>query len=254
MPDRSRSSSDANSQPGPRLAPHAGPLLDRAAAARLDAAATTRCGIPGLLLMEHAAIGSTALIERELADTGVERVVVLCGPGNNGGDGWAIARLLRRHDVSVEVIELAPPVAPGDAATNRAIAIAFGITVRPASDLQDPTIAQTLEDALVVDALFGTGLARPLAGPAAALVDAVRGRPARVVAIDVPSGLDADTGSVLGTCLPADVTATMVAPKVGLLSRGSEDLRGRIEIVDIGVPPELIDAFDVSGRNPPNRG
>ncbi|MCP4938569.1 MAG: hypothetical protein GY921_05250, partial [Phycisphaeraceae bacterium] len=99
-----------------------------------------------------------------------------------------------------------------------------------------------------------TGLARPLAGPAAALVDAVRGRPARVVAIDVPSGLDADTGSVLGTCLPADVTATMVAPKVGLLSRGSEDLRGRIEIVDIGVPPELIDAFDVSGRNPPNRG
>ncbi|MCP4938730.1 MAG: hypothetical protein GY921_06055, partial [Phycisphaeraceae bacterium] len=85
MPDRSRSSSDANSQPGPRLALHAGPLLDRAAAARLDAAATTRCGIPGLLLMEHAAIGSTALIERELADTGVERVVVLCGPGNNGG-------------------------------------------------------------------------------------------------------------------------------------------------------------------------
>ena len=254
MPSPTPNASDSVSPPGSRLAPHAGPLLDRAAAARLDAAATTRCGIPGLLLMEHAAIGATELIERELAATGIRRVVVLCGPGNNGGDGWAIARLLRRHDIPVEVVELAPPEAPGDAATNRAIAIAFGIPVRPASDLQAPTVAQTLDDALVVDALFGTGLARPLAGPAAALVDAVRGRPALVFAIDVPSGLDADTGSVLGTCLPADVTATMVAPKIGLLSPGSEELRGRIEIVDIGVPADLIEAFDVSGRNPPNRG
>ena len=234
--------------------PPDGPLLDRAAAARLDAAATTRYGIPGLLLMEHAAIGSTDLIERELDRTGIRRVVVLCGPGNNGGDGWAIARLLRRRDVPVEVIELASPAAPGDAATNRAIAIAFGVTVRPASDLHDPTRASDLEDTLVVDALFGTGLARPLAGRAAALVDAVRGRPALVVAIDVPSGFDADTGAVLGTCLPAHLTATMVAPKVGLLTPGSSELRGRIEIVDIGVPPDLVEAFDVSGRNPPNRG
>ncbi|MAH67560.1 MAG: NAD(P)H-hydrate epimerase [Phycisphaerae bacterium] len=254
MPSPTPNASDSVSQTGSHLTPHAGPLLDRAAAARLDAAATTRCGIPGLLLMEHAAIGATALIERELAANGIRRVVVLCGPGNNGGDGWAIARLLRRRDVPVEVVELAPPEAPGDAATNRAIAIAFGIPVRPASDLYAPTVAQTLDDALVVDALFGTGLARPLAGPPAVLVDVVRGRPALVFAIDVPSGLDADTGSVLGTCLPADVTATMVAPKIGLLSPGSEELRGRIEIVDIGVPADLIEAFDVSGRNPPNRG
>lgn len=244
----------ADADPDPADLPSGGPWLDRAAATALDAAATTRCGIPGLLLMEHAAIGSTALIERELARTGIRRVVVLCGPGNNGGDGWAIARLLRRSDVPVEVIELASPPAPGDAATNRTIAISFGIPVRPASDLRDPAFANTLEDALVVDALFGTGLARPLAGPAAALIDAIRGHPALVVAIDVPSGLDADTGSVLGTCLPADVTATMVAPKIGLLSPGAEALRGRMEIVDIGVPAELIDAFDVSGRNAPNRG
>lgn len=230
------------------------PLLDRAAAAALDAAATTRCGIPGLLLMEHAAIGATAVIERELARTGIPHVVILCGPGNNGGDGWAIARLLQRRAVPVEVIELASPPGPGDAATNRAIATAFGVPVRPASDLRDPTVASGLEDALVVDALFGTGLARPLTGPAAALVDGIRGLPALVVAIDVPSGLDADTGAVLGTCLPAEVTATMVALKPGLLAPGSEGLRGRLEIVDIGVPADLIDAFDVSGRIPPNRG
>lgn len=244
---------DADVEPAPDDLPSGGPLLDRAAAASLDAAATTRCGIPGLLLMEHAALGSTTLIRRELARTGNRRVVVLCGPGNNGGDGWAIARLLRRGDVPVEVFELAPPPTPGDAATNRRIAIAFGVSVRPASDLEDPTLASTLADALVVDALFGTGLARPLAGPAATLIEGIRGHPALVVAIDMPSGLDADTGAVLGTCLPADVTATMVAPKPGLLSPGNERLRGRIEVVDIGVPADLIDAFDVSGRIPPNR-
>ena len=248
------SPADADPDPDPADRPSGAPRLDRAAAAALDAAATTRYGIPGLLLMEHAAIGSTRLIERELARTGIRRVVVLCGPGNNGGDGWAIARLLRRGGVPVEVVELASPPTPGDAATNRTIAIAFGVPVRPASDLQDPSLARTLDDALVVDALFGTGLARPIAGPAARLIEAIRGHPALVVAIDVPSGLDADTGSVLGTCLPAHVTATMVAPKPGLLSPGSEALRGRIEIVDIGIPPELVAAFDVSGRNPPNRG
>jgi len=233
--------------------------LDPAAARALDAAAMERLGIPGIILMEHAAIGVARIVESERSRLGLDRVLVVCGPGGNGGDGWAVARLLANRRVPVSVLPIASPTAGSDAAVNETIA--RRLTAEPESTLgildleteaaASAAIAAAASDTLVVDAMFGVGLARPIAGPAARIIETLTSLDAPIVAIDMPSGLDAATGRPLGPCVRAIVTATMVAPKTGMLAAGASAWTGRIEVVDIGSPPSLLDEFGVVAGSAP---
>jgi hydroxyethylthiazole kinase-like uncharacterized protein yjeF len=187
--------------------------------ARADAAAIA-AGVPGLELMERA---GQAVVEALRGRYRACRVAVLCGPGDNGGDGYVVARLLKRRGWPVWVEQSAPP-ATDDA---RVMAERWrGPTYR----LGGGPPAE-----LIVDALFGAGLARPLDGPALAAARASHGQP-RVVAVDIPSGVDGNTGAVLGdTAFRADLTVTFHRRKIGLVLEPGRAACGEVVVADIGL-------------------
>ena len=188
-----------------------------------------KLGIRGLTLMENAARGCADVALRILAEPRGARVLVACGAGQNGGDGYAIARMLADAGCAVRVVALAPPRAGTDAAEMRARAEARGVPIAGfAGDGGAPE--------LVVDALFGTGLDRALEGDALAFVRVINALGVPVLSVDLPSGMDCDTGAGLPECVRATVTATMVAPKRGFVADGARACVGRVEIVPIAPP------------------
>ncbi|MBY0422378.1 MAG: NAD(P)H-hydrate dehydratase [Parvularculaceae bacterium] len=201
-----------------------GDALLLAAEMRAAEAAVIAAGTPSIDLMERAGAGAAAIIARRWTK---RPVAVLCGPGANGGDGFVVARLLREAGWPVRVSLLgARDALKGDAAIN-------------AARWSGPVEAYTdvLSGAgLVVDALFGTGLSRPLEGEAAAMIDEARRSGAPVVAIDIPSGVDSDTGQVHGDALQAEVTVAFAARKPGHLLFPGHARSGEVVVVDIGVP------------------
>ena len=217
------------------------------AARELDRAAIERFGIPGIVLMEHAAIGVADIVRELAAERKTDRVVVACGRGGNGGDGWAVARLLHEsHEILV--ITLGTP-RNEDARINADGARRLGIAIREIAEIDDgDRIASELADAIVVDALFGVGLARPISGSAMALVQRISDSGSPVVAIDLPSGLDPVLGRPLGPCIRATITATMVAPKTGMAIPESRIWTGQVRCVDIGTPRRLLEEFGRMAR------
>lgn len=207
------------------------PLVGAATMRALDRHTIETIGVPGALLMESAgrAVAEVALAERAAAGGGV--VLVVCGAGNNGGDGLVTARHLALLGVPVRVALVADPrKLAADAAANLARARAAGVRIETGS-------VRTTGAVVIVDALFGTGLARVVTGaPAAAIRRIAAARPAaRVVAVDLPSGLDADTGQVHGVAVAADVTVTIALPKLGLALEPGRSLAGRVLVARIGV-------------------
>jgi NAD(P)H-hydrate epimerase len=203
----------------------------------VDRAATECLGLPSLLLMENAGRGVAEVIARERAPRGRD-VRVVCGAGQNGGDGFVIARHLANAGARVTVVLAAPRgKLAGDAAQNaRAVEALAGVTVIDGSASSD---AQAWRGWLagadvLVDALFGTGLRADVAGVPAAAIAAMNATPALRVAVDLPSGLDADTGRTRGAAVDAHVTATMGAHKLGLVLDAEAPV-GRVEVVDLGV-------------------
>ncbi|MBL0928156.1 MAG: NAD(P)H-hydrate epimerase [Phycisphaerales bacterium] len=232
--------------------------LSRRAVRALDRAATDELGIPGLLLMENAA---AAIEERALlmGPDPDDAFLIVCGPGNNGGDGLALARRLAVRGLIVAVALAADPARlRGDALANLDMARRLNI---PAADawLDAPaglSRAQELARSqrrghhktgrlIIADALFGTGLDRPIDGETARAVEwinAARARGAAVLAADIPSGLDCDTGRPLGpAAVRADVTVTLAAMKPGLLDPASRAFTGEVVVAGIGVPAWLLD-------------
>lgn len=197
------------------------PILTVAEMAAADHAAIA-AGTPGGELMERAG--------RAVADAVVQRfrpqpTVVLCGPGNNGGDGYVVARLLRQRGWPVEVRALGEP----------ATADAKAMAARWDGGVQLLTAAPP--EGLVIDALFGAGLSRPLDGVAAQVAAALAGRPGDVVAIDVPSGVPGDTGDPRGPVICAGLTVTFHARKIGHVLEPGRSLCGEIVVADIGLAP-----------------
>jgi NAD(P)H-hydrate epimerase len=207
--------------------------LTRAQAREVDRIAMERFRIPGIVLMENAAIG---IVETLLASApSVAPVAVVCGPGNNGGDGFAVARHLKNRGHPVRLHVVAPESAyreGSDARINLEIVREMGLEILPHTEFGDA--------GWIVDALFGTGLDRPIEGPYREAVEAINASGRPTLSVDIASGLDADTGGVLGAAVSAEVTATMVARKVGMeLDRGPSH-SGRIAVVDIGAPAEAV--------------
>jgi len=212
---------------------------------KLDRRAIQEFGIPGMVLMENAARGTVRAMFRHFPDLPTRRVGILAGRGNNGGDALAIARYLLNREVACQVYLLAGrEELKGDAATNLEIFRRMGgqiveIPDQQAWESQHEKIA--VHD-LWVDGIFGTGLNAPVKGFFHKIIDWVNslGRP--VVAIDIPSGLDADSGQVLGTCIRACVTVTFGLAKRGLLVHPGVQYCGRLIIVDISLPRPAIEA------------
>ncbi len=245
------------------------PVLDRARIRALDRHAVERCAVPGVVLMENAGRGAVDAIERWLgrrrpAGLRGSRVVVVAGRGNNGGDGCVVARhLALRGACPTLLLAGARADLAGDAALACAALVGTGGAL--VEGVSPEAVRAALAEAdLAVDALFGTGLDRDLSGPSAALVAALEAAPVPVVALDLPSGIDADTGATRGVAVRAALTITFAHPKPGLFATAALDRVGELVVADIGVPSslssavgaaaELVELADVAarlGRRPP---
>lgn len=211
------------------------PLLDRAAARAVDQRIID-AGVPGLILMENAGRGAAELMMGRLGDR-LARPVIVGGTGQNGGDAWVIARRLATHGIVPRVFLAGDEASVrGDAAVNLGALRAIGIDVTAVSDAAalDGALASAT---LVVEGLFGTGLDRPIAGWRAELVTRINASDAPVVALDLPSGIDADTGAVLGVAIEAALTVTFAGHKRGLWQMPGRAHAGEVVCADIGVPP-----------------
>jgi ADP-dependent NAD(P)H-hydrate dehydratase / NAD(P)H-hydrate epimerase len=199
----------------------------------LDRRAIGVFGIEGYELMCRA--GSATLDALCALWPAARTITVLCGPGNNGGDGYVVARLARARGIGADVVPLGDPRAlAGDAGRAYQDYTAEGGRCR----LWTPAL---LEADVIVDALFGTGLARPVGDEAAAMIDGINSSGRPIVAVDMPSGLHADTGAVLGTAVHAQITVTFIGRKQGLYAGEGLDHAGRVIVDDLDVPAACFD-------------
>jgi NAD(P)H-hydrate epimerase len=197
--------------------------------------------VPGLLLMENAAVATTRVACELLANIAGDNVIILVGPGNNGGDGLATARLLMAEGFSTHcVLSTAPEKLRGDAAANfkmyQSIAGSWNVWTESRED--QAALSHRLQSChLVIDALLGSGAAGNPRGVIAALIDlANRARRPKKLAIDMPSGLNADSGERGAACFEADATVTFVAAKLGFATPAAQAVLGQVTVASIGVP------------------
>ena len=209
------------------------PLFDTRAARALDARATSLLGGDGYALMQRAGQAAWQCLLQHWPEA--QRISVVCGPGNNGGDGYVLARLAHRSGRSVNVLHLAEHV-PATTLAQRAC------TEYLATGGRIELFPDTLPDAdVVVDALFGIGLSRAPDAFAAALIDAVNAHPGPVLALDVPSGLDADSGSAPGKCVAATRTLQFIVRHAGLHTGDALEQVGELQCDDLEVRAEDFD-------------
>ncbi|NLG42671.1 MAG: NAD(P)H-hydrate epimerase [Phycisphaerae bacterium] len=211
---------------------------------QLDALAIEQIGVPGVVLMENAGRGIAEFVYECLVNPAADQVLILCGAGNNGGDGLVVARHLSNAGVRVTVALSVPPEKlKGDAATNMRIVERMDIPRLHAFEAAglDKVRAEAQHAAIIVDALLGTGSRGAPRGVMAELVEIANAAPrARRIAVDIPSGLDGDTGQASEPCFRADATVTMVAAKAGFSAPSAAAYVGRVVIVGIGAPRTVI--------------
>jgi NAD(P)H-hydrate epimerase len=209
----------------------------------LDSTAIEHYRIPGIVLMENAGWRAAREAYAMLGFEPGGGVLVLAGPGNNGGDGFVVARHLAGWGVGVEVVLVAArEKVMDDALTNLKLAEESGVRVRQAASPEavESALAEDISGcALVVDAILGTGLSGKVRGPAARAIEILNESGARVLAIDTPSGLDANTGEVLGVAAKAERTVTFAFPKKGFFAGEGRARTGEIVVADISMPRAL---------------
>jgi NAD(P)H-hydrate epimerase len=220
------------------------PILDNDGMREADRSTIEDLGVPGIVLMENAATGVVDAVREAFPD--VRRILILCGSGNNGGDGFAAARHLANGGLDVQLCLLGDRARPtGDAATNFRLAEGFGVPIAMIEGDDLSTVEALIDDwpaDLVVDALLGTGTDRPLAGRHAALVEMVEASGLPVVAVDVPTGLNGSSAQIPGPHLPADQTVTFAALKTCHVLPPACTVCGEVALVDIGIPPAALEA------------
>jgi NAD(P)H-hydrate epimerase len=252
--------------------------LSRSEVRRLDVEAADELALPGPILMENAGRGAAGWLAELVGaipphaggrpfsvpasshtedvphGPGLPRVLILCGPGNNGGDGAVVARHLNAWGFPVRVIWFTrSDQLRGDAALQWAILAKSKVdqsawfdrySADSAIDLTD--LPAILEDAdWLVDGLLGTGLSRAVEGPLHNVIDAMNGSGKPILALDLPSGMDADSGLPMGVAVRATATATFVSCKIGFAAAGATDYTGEVAVIDIGLPRCLLEPFCV---------
>jgi NAD(P)H-hydrate epimerase len=219
--------------------------LTRSQLREIDRLSTERYHIPGIVLMENAARGAADVASDMLGPAPGKSVLIVCGGGNNGGDGLAAARHLhnRGHRVSI-ALTIDPAQYKSDALTHWQIASAMNLPCHPAT----PELLASARADLLLDAIFGTGLTNAPRHPFPALVDAIAHSQIPVLSIDLPSGLDCDTGRPPGACIRATRTVTFVAEKTGFAAPEARPFLGDVTVAPIGCPANLI--AEIAGLPP----
>jgi NAD(P)H-hydrate epimerase len=224
------------------------PTISRNQARQLDRRAVDEYGMPSVVLMENAGRG----VADRLCQLGIAGpVVICCGHGTNGGDGFVVARHLDLRGHSLRVLLFADPARlTGDALINYRVLAASGVPIGQVG-------ADELTDRLagadwIVDALLGTGAVGEPRSPVAEAIDTINSSGVRVLAVDLPSGLDCDSGRPAAHTVRAAHTCTFVAPKPGFLASGAGDYTGTVHVLDIGAPRKLVD--EVLSSPSPTRG
>jgi hydroxyethylthiazole kinase-like uncharacterized protein yjeF len=218
--------------------------LSRQEVRRIDRLAIDTLGVCGLVLMENAGRGAADAIEAFCGGLLASKpIAIVAGGGNNGGDGFVVARHLALRGVAVCTFLVAPAdKLTADAAANLAILQKLGHDVRTLAAGELGGVAEQLRRfQVVVDAIGGTGIRGALRGEMAAAVEAVNAAGRPVVAIDIPTGLDCDTGTADGPAVRAALTVTFVARKKGFDAPGAEAYTGRVIVADIGIPAEIVE-------------
>ena len=209
-----------------------------------DQWAIESAGIPGGVLMENAGRSCAELIKEKLAHVSNPNVCLFCGTGNNGGDGFVIARHLLNANFTVKTIICGDKNKfKGDAKINLDVLEKLSAKVE-LLDVNSPAIITNVKSLagnadVIVDALFGTGLAGEVAAPYKRLIDALNALNRPILAVDIPSGLDCDTGRILGAAIKANWTVTFVAIKKGFLTPDAQTSTGEIYVASIGLEPAL---------------
>jgi ADP-dependent NAD(P)H-hydrate dehydratase / NAD(P)H-hydrate epimerase len=211
----------------------------------LDARASSEYGIPEIILMENAGAAACHVLRREVG-VGGRTFTVVCGAGNNGGDGLVAARHLHANGGHVVVHILGDPARYGGAArTNYDIATRLPIEVRATAP--GATIRADLARAdVVVDAIFGTGITRPVAGVQRDVIGWINDCGQAVLSLDIPSGVSGDTGEVMGAAVRARWTVTFGLPKIGNVVPPGAELCGRLYVSHISFPPEMRETGDLA--------
>jgi NAD(P)H-hydrate epimerase len=217
-------------------------ILTAEAMREVDRAAIEELGIPSMVLMENAAIGVVEAIAEAYGDA--ESAAIFCGPGNNGGDGLAVARHLsvRGWEVRIFLVTNSHELSV-DAAAQLAICRKIELPILEIAAEKELRVAMeaAADCDVVVDALFGTGLARPLEGLFARVVEGINGLPVPCVAVDLPSGLAGSEPRPIGLHVKADLTVTFAAPKVAHVFPPAADAVGEMVVTDLGIPARLVD-------------
>jgi len=221
-------------------------ILTAAQMQRIDRLTTEQCGVPSLTLMENAGRGVVDFLSERFAPLSQQRITILCGRGNNGGDGFVVARLLRNIGLSPHVVLLGNPASlKGDAAMNYDRLAALGATQVVEDVAAWHRARQAIADStLVIDAILGTGLSKPLEG---FLLEVVRDlntgfSQAHIVAVDLPTGISSDTGELVGECMKAEASVTFTSPKMGHVFPPACEYVGEWTVKPIGSPPDLLES------------
>ena len=213
----------------------------------IDKRARDEFDIPTLLLMENAALGITRIVEDKLGSVKEKKITVISGKGNNGGDGLAAARLLYNRGARVCIYLLSEPDAiAGDAATNLNIALKMGIELHSTGNYDLRTMKSVINHShVIIDAILGTGLSSPIKGEYSEIIEMINHSQRPVIAVDIPTGINSDTGEVMGIAVKAADTITFAIPKRGHLLYPGSDYTGKLYIVDISIPNAAIEKESV---------
>jgi hydroxyethylthiazole kinase-like uncharacterized protein yjeF len=211
---------------------------------KMDRLTIESFGLPGRILMENAGRGATHFFLEQFKEAENKKIGVVAGRGNNGGDGFVIARYLAQKGISVTVYLLSKPSkVSGDAAVNLKLLSPLNVPVIEMPDAESFSAHETAmrHEAIWIDAILGTGLRSDVKGFFKDVIKFINQSNKPVFAVDIPSGLDSDTGQPCGTCVRADATATFAFAKTGHFLLPGADYTGNLKIIDIGVPPYIAD-------------
>lgn len=219
--------------------------LTREEMRELDRKAIEEYKIPGIILMENAGRNVAEEVIKIVENHKETKVAILCGKGNNGGDGFVVARHLHNHSISLNVFlaaKIFDILKDDDAGTNLQILLNMKIPIEEILNINDvnSTLRELNNYNILVDALFGTGLAGEVREPFKTLIQGVNNLNKTVVSVDIPSGLDCNTGKILGVAIKATKTVTFAASKKGFYSEDGPHYTGEVLVTDISIPKHLL--------------
>ena len=211
----------------------------------VDKAASEIGGIPSIVLMENAAIACVNELKKDFGELTGKRIAVFCGKGNNGGDGFAIARHLHNMDAEVSVYLVCGNEFKGDAKINFDIIKKMNVNIDVVSDTENLKYIIRSND-IIIDAIYGTGIHGTVGGISYDVINEINENSKYTMAVDVPSGINSDSGEICGICIRADKTVTFAAYKVGMLMFPAADYTGKVTVADISIPDYILEGQSIN--------